>query len=48
VEVIAEGDRHSCEQLLAQLRGGTTPGRVDLVAERWSEPTGTLTGFSER
>jgi acylphosphatase len=48
VEVIAEGERASCEQLLAKLRGGGTPGRVDLVVERWSEATGTLTSFVER
>ncbi|HWN35732.1 MAG TPA: acylphosphatase [Pseudonocardia sp.] len=48
VEIIAEGSRATCEQLLVTLRGGQTPGRVDRVTERWSAPTGTLAGFVER
>jgi acylphosphatase len=48
VEIIAEGSRRACEQLLVTLRGDRTPGRVDRVTERWSDPTGTLTGFVER
>lgn len=48
VEVVAEGDRDSCERLLAALRSGTTPGRVDLVVERWSAPRNNVTGFVER
>ena len=47
VEVVAEGPRDAVEQLLALLRGGTTPGRVDHVAERWGEPRG-VEGFVER
>ena len=47
VEVVAEGPRPSCEQLLALLRGGGTPGRVDFVAERWAAARGE-TGFAER
>jgi acylphosphatase len=48
VEIIAEGSGQACEALLVTLRGGRTPGRVDQVTERWSEPTGTLTSFVER
>ncbi len=48
VEVIAEGPRGSCEQLLESLRSGDTPGEVDHVAEQWSQPRGNLTGFVER
>ncbi|MEU6738187.1 acylphosphatase [Streptosporangium sandarakinum] len=48
VEVVAEGPRESCEELLALLRGGRTPGRVDGVVERWSEAKGSSTGFAER
>ena len=48
VEVVAEGSRDRCEQLLVALRGGNSPGRVDNVAERWSEARGGLTGFLER
>ena len=47
VEVVAEGDEQACRALLDQLRGGGTPGRVDFVAERWSEPRGE-SGFVER
>ena len=48
VEVIAEGPRQRCEQLLAALSSGSTPGRVDHVEHRWGESRGGLTGFSER
>ncbi|HEX6358297.1 acylphosphatase [Actinophytocola sp.] len=48
VEVVAEGIREDCDKLLELLRGGGTPGRVDLVVERWSEPKGNVTGFVER
>ncbi|MFI9009491.1 acylphosphatase [Actinosynnema sp. NPDC053489] len=48
VEVNAEGPESACRDLLAALRSGDTPGRVDTVVERWSEPRGGLTGFVER
>ncbi|GAA2662678.1 MULTISPECIES: acylphosphatase [Actinosynnema] len=48
VEVNAEGPEESCRALLAALRSGGTPGRVDVVVERWSSPRGGLTGFAER
>jgi acylphosphatase len=48
VEVIAEGERADCAQLLTLLRSGTTPGRVSLVVERWSSAKGGLRGFRER
>lgn len=48
VEIVAEGARECCEQLLAVLRAGDSPGSVDQVIERWSAPRGDLTGFVER
>jgi acylphosphatase len=48
VEVVAEGTRKSCDALLAALRGGQAPGRVDQVVERWSAATGLPTSFVER
>ncbi|MGC5010949.1 acylphosphatase [Streptosporangium sp. DT93] len=48
VEVVAQGSREACASLLELLRGGDTPGRVDGVVERWSEPKGTPEGFRER
>ncbi|MFC4533611.1 acylphosphatase [Sphaerisporangium dianthi] len=48
VEVVAEGPREACEKLLALLRGGGTPGRVDAVVERWSPLRGGFGGFVER
>ncbi|MPY99063.1 MAG: acylphosphatase [Actinophytocola sp.] len=48
VEVVAEGPRHHCEQLLAALRSGNTPGRVETVVDRWSEPKGNLPDFTQR
>ncbi|WP_375481616.1 acylphosphatase [uncultured Jatrophihabitans sp.] len=46
VEVVAEGPRTACEQLLAALRGGHTPGRVYEVSEQWSEAGDDLHGFT--
>ncbi|MBB5955497.1 acylphosphatase [Saccharothrix tamanrassetensis] len=48
VEVNAEGTEDACRSLLAALRSGRTPGRVESVVERWSGPRGGLTGFVER
>jgi acylphosphatase len=48
VVVVAEGEHHPCELLLAALRSGSTPGRVDHVVEQWSEARGGLRGFEER
>ncbi|WP_283134192.1 acylphosphatase [Rhizohabitans arisaemae] len=48
VEVVAEGPRGACEQLLELLRGGSTPGSVTGVAELWSEAKHTVAGFEER
>lgn len=47
VEVIAEGPRERCEQLVALLRQGRTPGHVSHVSERFGEPRGDLVGFVE-
>ncbi|MFC4060702.1 acylphosphatase [Planomonospora corallina] len=48
VEVVAEGSEKAADELLAALRSGRTPGRVDGVVERWSEARGNLSGFIER
>ena len=48
VEVVAEGTREACDGLLALLRGGATPGKVNGVVERWTAPRGDLHGFIER
>ncbi|ATY10361.1 acylphosphatase [Amycolatopsis sp. AA4] len=48
VEVVAEGDRDNCALLLAALRSGTSPGRVERVVERWTAAKGGLDGFAER
>jgi acylphosphatase len=48
VEVVAEGREDDCAKLLELLRGGGTPGHVDLVVERWSEAKNNVTGFVER
>jgi acylphosphatase len=48
VEVVAEGTRAACEQLLALLDPAGAPGRpgrIDSVVERWS-PTGGLGGLA--
>jgi acylphosphatase len=48
VEVIAEGPEPDCRELLAVLRTGTSPGRVDTVVDRWSPAKGVGPGFVER
>ena len=47
VEVLAEGPRPACQRLLELLRTGSTPGKVDRVAERWVPATGGTAGFVE-
>jgi acylphosphatase len=47
VEVVAEGPRTVCDQLVALLRAGGSPGQVRSVVERWSEARG-VEGFEER
>lgn len=54
VEVVAEGPRAACEDLLALLRSGGgpdrsgPPGRVTGVVEMWSAARGAGRGFVER
>ncbi|PWI44282.1 acylphosphatase [Streptomyces sp. ICBB 8177] len=48
VQVVAEGPRDACDRLLASLREGATPGRVDGVTEMWGAPGGGYVGFTER
>ncbi|MBF9319664.1 acylphosphatase [Mycobacteroides chelonae] len=48
VHVVAQGDKVECEQLLAKLNSGETPGRVDLVVDSWQQPGEPVSGFSER
>jgi acylphosphatase len=48
VHVVAQGDKAECEQLLAKLNSGETPGRVDLVVDSWQQPGEPVSGFSER
>jgi acylphosphatase len=47
VEVLADGPRPSCQRLLELLRAGATPGMVERVAERWTDPAGDTAGFVE-
>lgn len=48
VEVIAEGPREACADLLAALRGPMTPGRVRRVVERWGNAQGAGARFVTR
>jgi acylphosphatase len=48
VEIVAEGPETACRALLSLLRELPTPGRVDTVVERWSQPHGVGPGFVER
>jgi acylphosphatase len=48
VQVVAEGARDQCQQLLDWLQHGDTPGRADGVTEIWSQPRGGYDGFEIR
>ncbi|MFJ8824506.1 acylphosphatase [Streptomyces sp. NPDC102467] len=48
VQVVAEGQRPACQQLLDWLHDGDTPGRVDGVTEIWDTPRGGYDGFAIR
>lgn len=48
VEVVAEGPKEACEELLAALRSGSAPGYVKRVTERFGDARGGVTGFVER
>ncbi|ULE33153.1 acylphosphatase [Mycobacterium sp. IDR2000157661] len=48
VQVVAQGPRRSCQQLLDLLQSGDTPGRVDKVVADFSQPGDSLQGFTER
>ncbi|GAB7030750.1 acylphosphatase [Streptomyces sp. NPDC021749] len=48
VQVVAEGPKDRCEQLLDWLRTGDTPGRVAGVTEIWATPRGGYDGFEIR
>jgi acylphosphatase len=45
VEVVAEGARTHCVELLGVLRGPGVPGRVDAVVERYEPARGDVEGF---
>jgi acylphosphatase len=48
VLVVAQGPQQACEQLLAWLRSGSTPGRVDTVVADFAPAGEAMTGFRER
>lgn len=48
VQVVAQGPRHACEQLLDLLKGVKTPGQVDKVIADWGVPADAIAGFTER
>ncbi|MFF4489094.1 acylphosphatase [Streptomyces sp. NPDC001544] len=48
VQVVAEGPREACEELLKWLQGGDTPGLVNGVTEIWDTTRGGYDGFAIR
>jgi acylphosphatase len=48
VEVVAEGNRDSLQELLAFLRRGPLEARVDEVETEWDECIGSFEGFQIR
>jgi acylphosphatase len=48
VQVVAQGPRDACEQLLRLLQSGKTPGHVDNIVVDWSPRGEPISGFSER
>ena len=50
VQVVAEGPKYRCDQLLEELDGGQArdrPGAVHGVSAQWSAPRGAQKGFTE-
>jgi acylphosphatase len=45
VEVVVEGPQSACDDLLAWLRGGHTPGSVDQVVVQFADARGTFRSF---
>jgi acylphosphatase len=45
VEVVVEGPREDCTQLLVALRGPDVPGRPTGVTEHWADASGGLSDF---
>jgi acylphosphatase len=48
VEVVAEGPRERCAELVSALSAGGAPGLVRDVVERWTGARGGITSFTER
>jgi acylphosphatase len=48
VEILAQGSREACDQLLGKLASTEPPGRVDGVTHRWSEVQNEFASFVER
>jgi acylphosphatase len=48
VRVIAQGTQDRCQQLLARLQSGASPGRVSRISHRWSPSADEISGFIER
>lgn len=48
VLVVAQGPRPACDRLLELLRGGGTPGSVDIVVADFAEAGEQIAGFRER
>ncbi|HEY1838796.1 MAG TPA: acylphosphatase [Mycobacterium sp.] len=48
VQVVAQGSRDACEQLLRMLQSAKTPGQVDTVVADWSPRGEAISGFTER
>ncbi|MGO8962287.1 acylphosphatase [Mycobacterium sp.] len=48
VQVVAQGSRDACEQLLRLLQSEKTPGHVDNVVVDWSPRGEAICGFTER
>lgn len=45
VEIVVEGPRPQCEQLLAALDSDQPPGFVGRVVHSWADPVGESVGF---
>jgi len=48
VLVVAQGPQAAVDALLALLRGGATPGSVDVVVAEFDAPGSPMSGFRER
>jgi acylphosphatase len=45
VELVAEAEKSSLEELLSKCKQGSVWSRVEIINSKWEKPTGEFSGF---